>query len=97
MEIDVKAIAKGYTNLLLNRKEELSQKRLEICKQCPAYEADYRLGARCNPHVQIKSEVTGDYVYGCSCILSSKTRSPKSECPAGRWLMEIDNDEAIKK
>ena len=35
----VKQIAQGYTNWALGREEELSAKRLVICRECPLYDS----------------------------------------------------------
>lgn len=82
-------IATGYTNYLLGREQELSEKRMAICRECPLYNKDTD---RCDSKRGINTK-TGELVYlpgkdvvmGCSCKLAAKTKSPSSKCPRGIW------------
>lgn len=49
--------------------EKLSTARLTICNGC-----SLNMSGICNPMMG-----------GCGCLLSAKTRSPKSKCPKGKW------------
>jgi len=83
-------IVKGYTNLILNNKEELSKNRLKICYSCPLYSS--KLGGMCNNRLWYNVN-TGDvstteklgYKRGCGCKLSAKTRVPEAHCPVNKW------------
>lgn len=83
-------IVEGHVNELLNKEDELSEKRLQICYNCPLYSV--KLGDQCNPNLWLNIE-NGDvslinkpgYVRGCGCRLQAKTRVPSAHCPAGKW------------
>ena len=83
-------IVKGHVNELLNRNEDISKVRMDICRKCPLFISE--LGGICNPRLYLNVE-TGDvstkkmdgYVSGCGCRLSAKTRLSKSRCPNGKW------------
>ena len=83
-------IANGHVKELLNKNEDISKIRLQICYRCPLYST--KLGGVCNSRLWLNVN-TGDvstvkkpgYVNGCSCRLNSKTRLPHAKCPAGKW------------
>lgn len=70
--------------------EELSKKRLAICRQCPLYKED-SWGPVCNPKRYLNPE-TGEvsffpkegYVKGCNCRLGQKTKNPSNHCIANK-------------
>lgn len=76
----MKEIIEGYVNLLTNENNELSEKRIIICKACELY----RDGI-CNPKRRTRHVETNKLITGCGCVLSAKTRVPTSKCPAGKW------------
>lgn len=41
-------ILQGHINEVLNREEDLSQSRLEICKQCPGFKNSVAFGPICD-------------------------------------------------
>lgn len=83
-------IVKGHVNELLNRNEDISKVRMDICRKCPLFKNE--LGGICNPKLYLNVE-TGDvstkkmdgYVNGCGCRLAAKTRLSRSQCPNGKW------------
>lgn len=83
-------IIKGYTNLVLGNKEELSKNRLKICYSCPLYLQ--KLGGICNNRLWLNVN-TGDvsvsekpgYKRGCGCSLPAKTRVTEAKCPLSKW------------
>ena len=79
-------IAEGFYNNLLNKEEELYEKRIVICKKCPLFKITKIFGPICNPALYIndkdetsKSLMPG-FVKGCGCVLSSKTRLEDAKC-----------------
>lgn len=83
-------IVEGHVNEAFNRNEELFEKRMKICKECPLYK-ETPLGPVCNPNLYINE--AGDvstirkhgYVKGCSCRLSPKTRAVNAKCIVNKW------------
>ena len=71
--------------------EELSAKRIAICRNCPLYKESV-LGEVCNSKKYLNPE-TGEssffpkdgYVKGCNCLLDKKTKNPASHCVAKKW------------
>lgn len=89
--MSAKQIVEGIFNNLTNRKEELYEERIKVCRLCKLYYVDRIFGEICNPRVYInpntnetsKKEKPG-FVHGCGCSLNSKCRVPQAKCPIGR-------------
>ena len=47
-------IIEGHLNELFNREEDLSKKRIKICKSCLLYKNDILLGEVCNSKLYLK-------------------------------------------
>lgn len=85
----VKQIAQGYTNWALGREDELSAKRLAICRECPLYDADTD---RCS-NKRGMNTVTGEIVslpgenivMGCGCYMKKKSRVLSAKCVLKKW------------
>lgn len=83
-------IINGHINEALSNNEDLFEKRLNICKECPLYK-DTALGPICNPKLYIdKNNNTSTskrdgYVKGCGCRLNAKTRLTYSKCVINKW------------
>ena len=88
--MNVGHIVTGHLNEVLNLKQDISKKRLEICKTCPLFTP--KLGGTCNRRLWYNAQ-TGDvstvkldgYVRGCGCRLRAKTTMSRESCPAGKW------------
>ena len=85
-------IIEGTYNNITNKKEELSAKRMAICKECALYFNTLLFGPICNPSLYInpKTKETSlekkpGSVKGCGCVLNSKTRVESNECPGKKW------------
>ena len=90
MKLPVGDIIEGHANELLGLNENISEKRLQICKQCPIY--SQRWGGTCNDRLWINPETNevsanpkDGYVRGCGCRLPAKTTLPYATCIAGKW------------
>lgn len=100
----IKQIANGWINLILNELELLpedlkkeAEKRIEICHECPL-----RKDNRCDPEKEGEAVTTFFYkatgerrvqginYKGCGCNLAAKTVCKDCQCPLGKWL-EYDN------
>lgn len=85
----VKQIAEGWTNDLLGREQELSEKRMAICRECPLYneKTDRCDGKRCIDKItgEITSTPSKSSICGCQCLMKKKTKSPRSHCTRGLW------------
>lgn len=71
--------------------DELSEKRLEICRKCPLYKED-----EFSPICDNKKYISRDgkdwsyfpkkgYVKGCNCRLNSKVKNPSNHCIIKLW------------
>lgn len=81
-----KEITEGWANMMLNRQNEISEKRMDICRKCE--------------HISTKHQTNRFDVHctNCGCTLQAKTRSLDSECPIGLWKAEkLENNEEPKK
>lgn len=83
-------IVKGHANELLGRNKDLSEERLEICRECPIYSNEY--GGLCNSKLyfdpntnQVSSQKRFGYIKGCGCRLKAKTTLKDARCPANKW------------
>ena len=81
-------IATGLVNTLLNREEELSKERINICKDCRLWYVDSIFGATCNDSLylntktdQVSRKEKPGFKNGCGCILRVKTRVVEAHCP----------------
>ena len=87
----VNQIVKGTINNILNRKEDLFNKRIQICRVCPLYKKDSILGEMCNPSLYInkngdvQSFTSDGFIKGCGCILNSKCRVEEAACIVNKW------------
>ena len=66
---------------------ELVNKRLEICKQCPLYKESPRYGPVCDSSKFISKDGTkwsyfkkDGYIRGCSCTLKPKASRLSNHC-----------------
>lgn len=70
--------------------EELAEKRLEICRNCPiSTNTDY--GLRCDSSKYRNKEGEWSYlpkegmVRGCSCLLEKRVLDPNKHCVVDLW------------
>lgn len=90
--MSITQILKGTFNNITNRKEELYNDRIKICKECKLLKKDEFFGEICNNRLWL-NPITDEtsyiplegYYKGCGCILQSKGRLPEAVCPAGKW------------
>lgn len=90
MELPISQIVKGHANELLGLNQDISEIRLNICKQCPIYSSEW--GGLCNSKLwldpntnQVSLKEKDGYVQGCGCRLLAKTTLPNAKCIAGKW------------
>ena len=93
----IKNIIDGHLKELFNVNKSLSDRRLDICRECPLYE-ETNIGPICNPNMYVRKSDDSwrytpaeDYVKGCGCRLLAKTRLEDEHCPAHKWGSEQDN------
>lgn len=87
----IKDIATGHYNELMNREEIISKQRLTICVKCPLL-VDTMFGPLCDskkyldPKTNTVSFIPKEgYKKGCGCRLTPKTRVRDAKCPLGKW------------
>lgn len=77
----------------MNNILEMSNKRMSICVECPAYRATTRTcGTPLNKLNPLGETMTIDGVTfkPCGCFLEVKTKMTLSDCPAGKWEKIVD-------
>lgn len=88
MSNQLSQIMEGTFNNVTNRKEDLYNERIKICRGCKLLKKDEFFGEMCNSKLWVNPE-TDEVSYipkdgfqrGCGCILKSKTRVPEAQCP----------------
>lgn len=83
-------ILDGHVKELLGANSDLSEQRLNICKQCAIYKP--QLGGICDSSKYVSPDgsewsltrKTG-YIRGCGCRLAAKSKLPHGKCPVGLW------------
>lgn len=82
-------IAEGWSNYVFGKEEELSEKRMEICKICPLYNKD---NDRCDSKKcwdTINNKIVDlpgkNIICGCNCYCKKKTRVKNAKCVLGKW------------
>lgn len=83
-------VAQGAVNDLLGLNQNISEKRMKICKICPIYSS--KMGGMCNHKLwfnpatnEISLTKKPGFVNGCGCKLSFKTTLSGESCPGGKW------------
>ena len=84
-------IAEGWTNRVLNREQELVNKRLPICLKCPLH-TDTIGGGKCdrnkwyNPETKdLSTEYHPGYISACGCPHEAALRVASKKCPLDKW------------
>lgn len=84
-------IIKGHFNESINKNYNLSEKRMDICKQCPLF-SDKSYGFVCSNDKWLNPETNDvsytpkdDFIRGCGCRLKAKTTLRSEKCPVGKW------------
>lgn len=88
--MEIGQIVHGHVNEVLGLNDDLKEKRMKICHQCPLYKDI--LGGICNSKLWLNPK-TGDvsteqedgYYRGCGCRLQAKTTLSTATCPANKW------------
>lgn len=85
-------IVEGHAKEAFGINEELKDKRLSICRNCPLYTETGLIGPMCSPYLYVNPETedvstrfkTG-YIRGCGCRLNAKARLKDAKCPLDKW------------
>ena len=86
----VNQIINGTIKNILNKDDELYQKRIIVCRQCKLIKQDNVFGEICNPQLymndqgEISHTSKSGFKNGCGCVLRSKTRVKDAHCPLNR-------------
>jgi hypothetical protein len=85
-------IVEGSYNNLTNKKEELYNERMKICRECKLMKMKGAFGEICNPRLYLNPDTNEvsktpqeGFYRGCGCVLGSKTRVLRAKCPAKKW------------
>lgn len=89
--MNLKEILKGHIKEMTNDNQELFEKRMAVCKQCPLFKMS-KAGPICNPTLYLNKSSNIAYetdgpnrTKGCGCRLNAKARLDESVCPANKW------------
>ena len=63
-------IIKGWYFYIFNKNEQLSKKRIAICKKC---------------HSRTQIDMIGDIYDECGCVLEAKARIKDEQCELNKW------------
>lgn len=79
----------GHWNELTNKNQELSKKRIEVCKTCPLM-SESALGLICDAKKcwdgeKVTSIPGKGKTCGCGCRISAKSSIKNAECVLGKW------------
>ena len=90
--MSINQIVEGTVNNIFNKKQDLFEIRIEICKKCKLYKLDSILGPICNRSIYINPKTDeisriplAGFSRGCGCLLASKCRVKEAVCPVGKW------------
>ena len=90
--LDVTQIAEGFVNNALNKEQDLFKERISICRRCQLHKIDTIFGEVCNKKLyvnpktnEISNIIKEGFYNGCGCVLASKARVPRANCPLNRW------------
>lgn len=85
-------IIEGHIKEITNQNVDISQFRMDICRECPLFKVIPVAGPICNNklYLDIKTGDVSDvpktgYRKGCGCRLQAKTRLKNAVCPLGKW------------
>ena len=84
-------ILKGHINELFNYEQDLYEKRMNICNECPLM-SKTKIGRICdrnkcmsNGKLIDRKKKDVNSICGCNCRLDSKLRLPDEECILNKW------------
>lgn len=85
-------IIEGTLNNLTDKKRDLFEERMKICRECKLMRKDITFGEICNSRLYLNPETdevrrkpAPGFHRGCGCVLGSKTRVKRAKCPAKKW------------
>lgn len=88
----VKQIAEGWTKDIVKAEQELHDKRMAICNECPLMTKDKFFGPRCDVGKcynvktgSIEHSRSKYSICGCNCWLDKATRVKSKKCVLGKW------------
>lgn len=88
----VKQIVEGWVNDVFDKEQELYEKRIKICKECPLYTVDRIFKGKCDGSKcwdTINDKLVNfpgkNIICGCGCKMSAKTRLKESKCVLNKW------------
>ena len=80
--INMKGVVQGFINKTLNKNEDLTKRRSEICKVCPSNVKEPNEFFRVEDKIEsISSRMCNE----CGCALYLKLRVENEKCPLGKW------------
>ena len=87
----LKAIIDGHVKEALGSNQDISDVRMQICRECPLYKQT-AMGPVCNSRLWLNKD-TGQvsniskpgFKNGCGCRLNAKTRLSYTHCPLNKW------------
>jgi len=92
MKLSLKGILEGAWNSVFVKQkiEEIAGKRNEICKGC-SMNSDH--AKRFNKYKSFRPDF---HCTVCGCDLHLKTRALSQECPLGKWVAHVSQEEEFE-
>lgn len=85
-------IVEGHIYEAINKENELYNKRMAICRECPLYTNRPGLGPVCDARKCFDKETETvelmprkGRICGCGCRLSAKVRVARAKCVLDKW------------
>ena len=86
--MSINQLIEGHYKNLVNKNNDLMEKRMTICKDCKLYKEDTVLGAICNNRLYLNPKTNETSIVkkegfsrGCGCMLRAKARLKDAKCP----------------
>ena len=72
--------------------ENIYEKRISICRECPLFKKQFDGNHRCNGQLYMDPVTKKTsylpkkgFVKGCNCLMEVKARNPNAKCVADLW------------
>ena len=86
----VEDILEGHYNELVGKEQDLSERRMNICTECPLFTDKF--GGICDSKKcfdtnkkELVSTSGKGIICGCGCRLQAKTKLPRAKCVLSKW------------
>ena len=85
-------IAEGWAKDIVKAEQELHDKRMKICRECPLFDENGLLGPTCSSKRCYNTKTnsvelypSSDTICGCGCVMEKASRVKSKKCVLGKW------------